>query len=64
MRPPESEYRQRRCNESTRILAGQGWSLGEVIDRLFGSVFGAAAADPYEAGINRAVEWVEVMRTT
>ena len=26
-----------------------------VIDRLFGSVFGAAAADPYEAGV-RSVE--------
>jgi len=34
----------------------------EVIDRLFGSVFGAAAADPYEAEISRAVEWVAVAR--
>jgi hypothetical protein len=36
--------------------------LGEVIDRLFGSVFGATAADPYEAEISRAVEWVAVTR--
>ena len=40
MRPLEGEDRQRRCNESTRIPAGQGWSLGEVIDRLFGPAYG------------------------
>jgi hypothetical protein len=36
--------------------------LGEVIDEVFGSVFGAAAASPYEAEISRAVEWVAVTR--
>ncbi len=36
--------------------------LGEVIDEVFGSVFGAASADPYEAEISRAVEWVAVSR--
>jgi hypothetical protein len=36
--------------------------LGEVIDQVFGSVFGARAADPYEAEISRAVEWIAVTR--
>jgi len=36
--------------------------LGEVLDELFGSVFGAGAANPYEAEISRAVEWVAVTR--
>jgi hypothetical protein len=36
--------------------------LGEVIDEVFGSVFGASAASPYEAEITRAVEWVAVTR--
>ncbi|MFC1662221.1 zinc-dependent metalloprotease [Gemmatimonadota bacterium] len=36
--------------------------LGEVVDEVFGSVFGAAAANPYEAEISRAVEWVAVAR--
>jgi hypothetical protein len=36
--------------------------LGEVIDEVFGSVFGAAAESPYEAEISRAVEWVAVTR--
>jgi hypothetical protein len=36
--------------------------LGEVIDEVFGSVFGAAAASPYEAEISRAVEWLAVAR--
>lgn len=36
--------------------------LGEVIDGVFESVFGAAAANPYEAEISRAVEWLAVTR--
>jgi hypothetical protein len=36
--------------------------LGEVIDRVFGSVFGAGAANEYEAEITRAVEWIAVAR--
>ena len=36
--------------------------LGDVIDEVFGSVFGAATANSYEAEINRAVEWVAVTR--
>jgi hypothetical protein len=36
--------------------------LGEVIDEVFGSVFGASPTNPYEAEINRAVEWVGVAR--
>jgi hypothetical protein len=36
--------------------------LGEVIDRLFGSVFGATAGDAYEAEISRVVEWIAVAR--
>jgi hypothetical protein len=36
--------------------------LGEVIDQVLGSVFGATAANPYEAEISRAVEWVAVTR--
>jgi hypothetical protein len=34
--------------------------LGEVIDEVFASVFGTVPADPYEAEISRAVEWVAV----
>jgi hypothetical protein len=36
--------------------------LGEVLDELFGAVFGAEVANPYEAEISRAVEWVAVTR--
>jgi hypothetical protein len=36
--------------------------LGEVIDQVFRSVFGAPAETPYEAEISRAVEWVSVAR--
>jgi len=36
--------------------------LGEVIDEVFGSVFGATTSSPYEAEISRAVEWVAVTR--
>lgn len=36
--------------------------LGDVLDEVFGSVFGAGAATPYEAEISRAVEWVAVAR--
>ena len=36
--------------------------LGEVIDGVFGSVFGATTANPYEAEISRAVEWLAVTR--
>jgi hypothetical protein len=36
--------------------------LGDILDVLFASVFGADAADPYEAEISRAVEWVAVTR--
>ncbi|MBT8397779.1 MAG: zinc-dependent metalloprotease, partial [Gemmatimonadetes bacterium] len=36
--------------------------LGEVIDEVFGSVFGASVANPYEAEISRAVEWLAVTR--
>jgi hypothetical protein len=36
--------------------------LGEVIDEVFRSVFGAAAENPYEAEISRTVEWVAVAR--
>jgi hypothetical protein len=36
--------------------------LGQVIDEVFGQVFGASADDAYEAEISRAVEWVTVSR--
>jgi hypothetical protein len=36
--------------------------LGDVIDEVFGAVFNAATANPYEAEISRAVEWVAVTR--
>lgn len=36
--------------------------LGAVIDEVFGTVFGASVANPYEAEISRAVEWVAVAR--
>jgi hypothetical protein len=36
--------------------------LGEVIDEVFGTLFGAAPMDPYQAEISRAVEWVAVNR--
>ncbi|MGD2120589.1 MAG: zinc-dependent metalloprotease [Gemmatimonadota bacterium] len=36
--------------------------LGQVIDEVFWSVFGALPGDEYEAEISRAVEWVAVTR--
>jgi len=36
--------------------------LGEVLDEVFSSVFGAGVSSPYEAEISRAVEWVAVTR--
>ncbi len=36
--------------------------LGDVIDRVFGSVFGASGTSPYESEISRAVEWLAVTR--
>jgi hypothetical protein len=36
--------------------------LADVLDEIFDSVFDAAPANPYEAEISRAVEWVAVTR--
>ncbi len=36
--------------------------LGEVIDGVFESVFGATTSNPYEAEISRAVEWLAATR--